>query len=575
MANGARSLPAPALAAGVVLVVCLVVVLATARESFWIADNGNKALVAQRLLDTGFRDLRLDYPAVALDPEGIAFPIPPPFAIALDGGFVSFYPPAFSALAAPGLALLGPVGLRLPAALGVAACAWLFAVWLATSIPRSHAALAGLGLALATPLFFYGVTVWEHSLTVALALASFVALGRIEPSRAFAAGACVGLACWLREELVLLLPALAVACALETRRWRPAAWLTLGALVSLVPLLAFNAAVFGNPLGVHVMASLVGGPWSSGFDADGLSASRVVRAWVAQLAAIGRGGAEAVAFAAALLGIALPAAARRPGVRAVALGLALLAGLGCWGYGTWQIATAERPLFVLPRYNGLLVQLPLLCLSALGLTAVWRLPRFAPWRLGITASLGFFVLELAFRSTTRVFTGGQWGPRELLPAVPALVALALAAADASDEPQLRRWLRGGLALLAAAGLLSSGVGTWLLGQQKREAQQLQDAILASSSRVVVTTNPLLAQHLASMWGRKAMLLVEDAPTMARVVGAMRRRRVPSFLTVGPVLRDDGHSRCELLARHEGRRLHYLDSDLRLCRIPEAPTARER
>ena len=76
--------------------------------------------------------------------------------------------------------------------------------------------------------------------------------------------------------------------------------------------------------------------------------------------------------------------------------------------------------------------------------------------------------------------------------------------------------------------------TWLLAQQKIEGQFLQNRILARPSDVVVTTNPFLAQHLASLWHSKRLLLVQTdtqlahpvrrlAPRDVRAVPARRRR----------------------------------------------------
>ena len=77
-------------------------------------------------------------------------------------------------------------------------------MWLAPALGRRWSAAGGSLLALGTPLFFYGVTVWEHSLTVALSLGAWLLLAHPSASRAFAAGLCIGIACWFREELVLM-----------------------------------------------------------------------------------------------------------------------------------------------------------------------------------------------------------------------------------------------------------------------------------------------------------------------------------------------------------------------------------
>ena len=207
----------PALGVGLaVAAVCLGFVHATTSDAYWTTDSSSKALVAERLLETRYRDPNFDYPAAALDPLNVAFPLAP-FSVPRAGGFVSVFPIAYPAIAAPFLAALGPAGLRWPAALGTGACAMLFAIWLMPSLGRRIALGAGAVFGLATPLFFYGVTVWEHSLTVALVLLAAVLLQRSGSAAAVAAGAAVGLASWLREELVLMGVALVVVEQLRLR----------------------------------------------------------------------------------------------------------------------------------------------------------------------------------------------------------------------------------------------------------------------------------------------------------------------------------------------------------------------
>jgi len=179
----------------VTLIACLIAIYAAPNDAVWTVDSGAKALLAEQFVETGFSKLAFDYPGAAYDPAGNAFPIPPPFAIRLDDTFVSQYPPAYPATAAPFYALLGPAGLRLPAALGVTACAFLFAFWVTPAFGTRHAAIGGLALALATPLFFYGATIWEHSITVALPLASVTLLSRPKGGGALLAGLLAGAAC--------------------------------------------------------------------------------------------------------------------------------------------------------------------------------------------------------------------------------------------------------------------------------------------------------------------------------------------------------------------------------------------
>jgi hypothetical protein len=164
----------------------------------------------------------------------------------------------------------------------------------------------------------------------------------------------------------------------------------------------------------------------------------------------------------------------------------------------------------------------------------------------------------------------------LLPAVPAIVALALVALHAevanASPRRARNWLAGSAALIAA-GLASTGVAVWILTQQKLEARRLQQAILATPQPVIVTNYQPLAQQLATIWGRKPMLLASSTPAFESIVAALDRHGIESFLLLwrpaagGGPGRLAGKARCELDSRFRGRRAPYVfDVDFYACTI---------
>ena len=563
---------------------CLAVIYTTPRQAFWIVDCGHKALVAQRLLETGFRDLGFDYPAEALDPRGQFFPMAD-WALRRGDGFVSIFPAAYPALAAPFLAWLGPGGLRVPAALGVGACAWLFALWLAPALGRRWAAAGGVTLGLATPLFFYGVTVWEHSLTVALSLAAWLVLSRPSVGRALGAGFAIGAGCWLREELVLMGVSLACACLLCRstlscrRRLSVPAALVAGAAVPIAGLLAFNVHVYGDPLGPHVSVNLAG---TGALNSVGLA--QRARQLSSILAGLGESPAEATLLTMATLGsfaVGWVVGHRRAGLHAVPWLLSAV-GLGAWLLGIASTGRAESPLSALVLYNGLLVQMPLVAVSGLGLARVWRDPAYVPLRVGALAGLLFLLLAIASGMVlySTFGFGVHWGPRQLLPGLPALVVLFLAAArgDTRLPPTASSFPRVATLGLIAAGVLSSAQATWLLAHQKIEGEFLQNRILARPSDVVVTTNPLLTQHLAPLWHRKRMLLVQTESQLTQLAGQLADHGVREFVLLvppsSPVVSGVSGIRCRPAGRQRGSRVHYHDLDLQECDVSSRTPARE-
>jgi hypothetical protein len=551
--------------------VCLATIYATPGDAYWIVDSGAKALISRRLLESGYAQLDLGYPAAHLDPEAVAFPIPPPYAVRRGEGFVSQYPPAYPALAAPFLAALGERGLRLPAALGNAACAWIAPV-----LGRRWAFAGGLFLALATPIYFYGVTVWEHSLCVALPLAACVLLARPGRWRLVVAGALVAAACWLRAELALMGLAIAAVCIARGRRWADAVALALGAAPLAAALLAFNAGVYGSPLGPHV-----GGNVGMTQATASASPAQLARGAAALLAAYGGGPREGAvlfgALAVCLFGGVL--AARRERAAGAVTCLALAAGAAASLLGSLRISQAAVPFRALPYYNGLMLQAPVICLAGIGAVHTWRRREYAALRLGVGAGLLFLAVGIPFRVLlTDFLTGGHWGPRMLLPAMPALVALGIVALRSglgAGRGPLRTLTAATAIALALACLTSSSVATWLLDRQKREVRELQTAILSAPQEVVVTNYPALGQHLAAIWGRKPMLLLGGGST-GRVLAAARSNGLEEFLFLHrpPTGRSLGRipgARCWLTGQHRGRHAPVVfDLDLQACTTLPSP-----
>lgn len=506
--------------AALVFVVCMAFVYATPQRGSWVVDNGARTLLAERLLAVGRVDL--EYPAADLDPTGAAFPIPPPYAVRIGERYFSQYPVAYPALAAPFLAMLGPPGLRVPAALGTALAAALVALWITPIGGAAWGLAAGLATGLATPLFFHGVTVWDHSLTAALALAACCVARRRSTARLVLAGALMGLACWFRAELALMGIALAIVLFLESRRFSELAALAAGAFPMAVILLLFHLSVYGDPLGPHVAGNV------GVTDATAEAGAAVLLRRVGSLLAAHAGSAAGFLgmLAALLLALLGGAVATRRGYGGLAVFVAALIGAAAALQGALHVANASVPYLALPYYNGLLVQVPWFALAGVGFVRLWRDEALWTLRFPVSVGLVFLLIAIPFRVLlTDFFTGGSWGPRMLTPAIPSLLLLAWAALWA-DARRPHAALAAAVLLLAAVG--STGVSGWLLKRQKLEVTQLETVLLEAPQPVIVTDHPALGQQLPGLWGQKALLLV-DGSTLSRTLGVARSHGLDRFL----------------------------------------------
>jgi len=362
--------------------------------------------------------------------------------------------------------------------------------------------------------------------------------------------------------------ALAVACYRERRRAGDLVWLGLGAAPAALALLAFNTATLGHPLGVHVTQNVGVAPWHA--PASLLSNLGAI------LAGYGGNPLEAVLLPAGLVAAWWAggrAAQRERGLAtatAIAVGLALLA----WGRGAVQIATAGDAIYTLTRYNGFLVQMPAVALAGMGAVLVGRRAELAPLRGGVTAGLVFLALGVVVRVTLTDFQAGvHWGPRMLLPAAPALAALALVAVRdgvvAQETARIRVAQAAGAALVVA-GLVSSALAVTLLREQKLETQRIQRLVRAAPQALVVTDHPALGQQLAAIWGEKPLLLAPSRSDLRRLTRSLHARGVEEFLYLRRPSRDhepdlDETPRCRRVGRHRGQRIrHVLDLDVYTC-----------
>ena len=107
-----------------------------------------------------------------------------------------------------------------------------------------------------------------------------------------------------------------------------------------------------------------------------------------------------------------------------------------------------------------------------------------------------------------------------------------------------------------------------LAEQKADARSFQAALRALAPRHVLTTHPLLAQHVSALWREKPMLLARAPRSLARAVADLRAGGVREFLFVvpggAPLLGWIDGLDCRLAKRQRGPHLHYFDLDIQRC-----------
>ncbi len=489
--------------------------------AFWSPDQAVRFVQVEAL--ARYRQVSVPYPAASLDPDGRFFPAGSWFHFARGGTHHLSYLPYFAALTAPLYTAAGWAGLLiLPGLAGLASVAVTLR-FLDGRAPGT-ALLGGLGLGLGSPLVLYAASFWDHAPAVALAAAACALLVRgLEESSPRAlglAGFFVGLGFWLRNEMYVLAATFLMGWLFfGAPRIYGAIALGAGMVAAGAPLWAWNARLFGHPLG-YKGASLVAS-----------------RAQAVTTAAGGEWGAQRLLVAYYQLvntdfyGLTWQHLWTSLAVTAALLGAVLLISLGVYGRSErlvvlgGLVAVASVLLVVAGRsaVSGLLPAFPALLLAFVpGRREGWE-------KLLWGVCLGFAVGVVM----TGTRGGVQWGPRYLLPILPALTWLAFARVDRirTDCPEVWPVVRAVAAALVGAGVLVQASGVDQLEQWTARNRAGMEGLRRAETEVVVTSFEWIALLAGPVYFEKKLMLVQTPEDLRTLVRRFAAYKVPRWTYV--------------------------------------------
>lgn len=507
--------------------------LALPLNGLWSGDQGAKLVQVISLLRSRFQSAAIPYPGATIDPAGTFSPLGALYTWPYNGQSYSIFPYAYAALTAIPFFFLGYPGLYVVPVLATLATAAIGAA-LGRRLGLRVIWAIPLLFALSTPLSLYAMIFWEHALATALALGALLVVsagleargwvsggveaghmeGQQVKQKAYAlpllrfalAGLLMGGAWWIRAEALWLTPALLGGMALVKARRRELAATAGGALLAVGAQMIFNIGLFGQPLGPQVAVN-----YSAHLADPG--AFLTLRLQVAGTMLIGLSHwawAWGLAWACALAGLAWPR--RRP------LALAGLAACALVGL----LLTLPRDLY----WTGLANTAPL------ALLALWEIrgqQAAAGQRAGGSGraavaahgplQTGRLLLWFALIYSAGVLLsapnggGAQWGPRYLLPALPALLLLGLRAAQGllgSGASPIRAehvLARAGLAVLLLTSLATQLRGVDLLQSSLASSLRIVQVANVQPMRVLVSDAAFGPQLLAPLYYERPILFV--------------------------------------------------------------------
>ena len=140
-----------------------------APEAVYSGDIGVKYVQARALGLHRFASMDIPYPGAFLDPADEFLPMRPPFVMFTAGTTQAIFSPLSAVFQAVVVGLAGIRGLIMLSIVGAVATLWAASVL----VPAGGRAALLVALGIGSPLWFYGVSGWEHAPAVALGTAAF------------------------------------------------------------------------------------------------------------------------------------------------------------------------------------------------------------------------------------------------------------------------------------------------------------------------------------------------------------------------------------------------------------------
>lgn len=509
--------PLPALAFVAVLYAGLAFIVLP-KAAFFSSDEGLKLIQVQNFLRKGWSDFTIDYPGRWLDPDLSFVPINNPPPLMQGERIFAAYPVFFPLLATPLYSLLGYAGLYvIPVVSGLATV--LVTWWLARLLgARGSSSILVLGLC--TPLLFYSLLFWDHTLGTLLATVALLLVIRTLLQRdrrwLLGGGAILGVSIWARTELYALAAVTPVVYFLfGGRRGRDTLLLCLGILAALLPLWLFQAMVYGNPIGPHV------GHFASLGEELPVTTNRLAIVYYTLLEANPNPLVTllyAIAFASATLVLWSPALRHKPVLVIAAFGALLLCSVP-----NLVEAWSGRPL------GGLIATTPFLAFSFGGIP---QQEDGDSRRLALAACFGYIILVCI---ATPVDPGLQWGPRFLLPIYPLAAVLALRngqALSATARSSSTGTLLGAcLAATLGVSLVFQACGIRVMNMVKTRDRQLIESTARLDSTWIVSDEFGLAQYAAPLFYQKEFFYVRSQEEYQRLTETFVRNGIDRYAVV--------------------------------------------
>ncbi len=517
--------------------VYVAVVLAGPRHAFWTIDGGLKFVTVERLAGSSFRDVSIPYPGERIDPAGDFFPMKPPMATRVGERFYPDVSLVFPILAAPLYMAFSWMGLYL-----LPLAATLVALWLVYRLGRpvlgtwSPWAIPILGLA--TPLFFYAVTFWEHNLAVLATTAAVVVLLRdgnaISIRTSLAAGLLLGAAIWFREECYLFAASVVLTLLVTRSGLRSVAGSIAGAAATVFPLWILQWQVLGKPFGKRVEGAAEYGllPQETGTGVLGYLGDRVETLYAWTLGLHQNAGLTLLVSIPLIAGLVLFLILGRNKNRLVLTwGATAVYAILCLAV----LGSLDERVFSTYFAGGLFATAPILAVLLTGAILPGEHHR-ARREIFLGVLVLIFLSAAVLLSPVKYQRGVHWGPRYLLPVLPFAAILGLAGIRRAAGYLKHHRAVAALGVLVL--VLSFAIQTHsitALQIKKRGTARTLDFLREDVSGEIITNVWWFPLEVAATYSEHRIFGVTDTPHFHQLIDRFRTLGIDRFTIVaGPM-----------------------------------------
>jgi hypothetical protein len=503
-------------------------------RGFWIVDNANKFIQMRAIIDSGYQGYDIPVPGRDVDPEFEYNPLPGTFSHVRDGRLFSIFSPVFAVVSSIPYRVAGHAGLYvIPLLAGIAILAGIAGIGglAGMSVYGRHLAVIICGLM--TPVWFYSLTFWEHTIAAAFAVWALYSVLRYiggGGTRHFVIGCVLGAAgVYFREVLALYCLVLVAGAVFHgpDRRGR-----TLGVGIAVVGLALLPLAVFqwwalGSPTGFHLGRHVASSAGIAGHIADRAQVLyNLLLAFVPQ-----RGWSVLLALPFLVLFAWSPGLGRRRfswAVPVVAAGGMVLSAVSLGGY----IISESRGMWMLGS-NGLFSTVPLLAVGFVRLHAprdTLRRPSVLRlvWLTAVSYA-GLYMLAAPVLGST----GIHWGNRFLLVLYP-LMALGAARTieqwwSLNRDGMKSMWMP--VILVALLTVSGQAYGVRLLAAKKAFTWRANRELMNYSADALIATEWWAPQELCTHFSDTSMFVVSSPDHINPLLAALRRHGHQRFVFV--------------------------------------------